>query len=538
MPKAPGNGPLREPRSILGVVRKETTNNETRSNPVAEASPWAARLAPSRIVAFAVLAAFPIKLLTRPLQDPDLWWHLKTGALIVRNHAIPVVDPFSYTAAGKHWVVQEWLSEVILYGIHQAFGLYGILFYRAIVVFLIYLLVARLLVRRMGSGMGTWALLALTGFAGALNWTERPNLLSFLLFAATLTLIDRRDKAIWWFLPLAALWSNLHGMVVLGLGLVAVVAVTEWLKIAAPWQGADRAWAKRLSLVTVAGVGASFLNPYGPGLFVHAFKLIRLVQGFVGEWASPDFHSSGQIVFMVLILVTLAVLAFNPERPDPTDVALALAFVVLALQAARNLAVSSIVLGYVCARYLPAALSVLPRRPGPRKDVGESSSVLLGIMGVVIVLIGLGVLLVAGFPKSAQPKDILDEKFPIAAIQALNRPGVRVFAQDGWSGLVIFYDCGPVPTIAQGCQHARIFVDLRWDFYGAKISGEYNDIHDARPDWEKELNQSCTTDVLVTPRAPISQVLALDHEWRLVQHDKLSVTYERTLPAVGCPPLK
>src|ERR1700751_5572919 len=96
-----------------------------------KASQWSERLAPSRIVAVAVLAALPVKLLARRLEDPDLWWHLKTGALIVHNHAIPAVDPFSYTAAGGHWIVQEWLSEVILYGIHKWFGLYGILFYRA-----------------------------------------------------------------------------------------------------------------------------------------------------------------------------------------------------------------------------------------------------------------------------------------------------------------------------------------------------------------------------------------------------------------------
>src|SRR5438067_3299037 len=210
---------------MLPVVRTGTRGDESSPSSSSQASPWAARLAPSRIVAFAVLAAMPIKLLARRLQDPDLWWHLKTGALIVRNHAIPAVDPYSYTAAGKHWIVQEWLSEVTLRGIQNAFGLYGILFYRALVVLIVYALVARLLVRRMGSGMGTWALLALTAFAGAPNWTERPNLLSFVLFVVTLELLDRGGRAIWWFLPIAALWSNLHGMVVLGIGLVLVVAV-------------------------------------------------------------------------------------------------------------------------------------------------------------------------------------------------------------------------------------------------------------------------------------------------------------------------
>jgi hypothetical protein len=501
--------------------------------PVTKNGSLGSKASPSRIVAFAVLAAIPVKLLARRLEDPDLWWHLKTGALIVRNHSIPAVDPFSYTAAGKHWVVQEWGSEVILYGIHKWFGLYGILFYRGLLVLLIYLLFARLLVKRMGSGMGTWALLALSAFAGSVNWTERPNLLSFLLFVLTLMLLERRDKAIWWFIPLAAVWSNLHGMVVLGIGLVALIAVTEWLKLAVGWPATDRAWAKRLALVSAAGIAASFLNPYGPKLFVHAFRLIRLVQGFVGEWHSPNFHSPGPIIFLALLVLTIAVLAFNPRTPDPTDVALTLAFTALALSAARNLAVAGIVLGLVCARYSPGAFATLPKRT-ERQQIAEASSSVLSIMGIVFVLLGLTTVLVVGFPRSARPVEILDESYPLGAIKRLDKPGVRLFIHDGWSGLAIYYDCGSVRKVASGCQDARVFVDLRWDFYGAKISQEYGRAHEAAPDWREILDSSCTTDVLLPPKAPLSQVLALDGDWRLIEESKLSVTYQRRTPAAGC----
>jgi hypothetical protein len=403
-----------------------------------------------------------------------------------------------------------------------------------VLVFLIYVLVARLLVRRLGSGMLTWGLLALTAFAGSPNWTERPNLLSFLLFVITLDLLDRGGRRVWWFVPIAALWSNLHGMVVLGIGLVALVALTEWLKIVARWEGADRIRAKRLTLVSVVGIAAAFLNPYGPGLFLHAFRLIRLVQSFVGEWHSPNFHSPGPIIFLILLLLTIAALAFNPERPDPTDVAIGLAFTALALQAARNLAVGGIVLGFVCARYLPGAIAAIPRRPAPRKEVEGRSSLMLGVMGLALVVVGLGAAVGAGFPRSSAPKDILDDSFPIAAIKALDRPGVRVFVHDGWSGLVIYYACGPIPSVQAGCQHARVFIDLRWDFYGAKLSKEYGATYLAAPEWRQNLDASCTTDVLVPPIAPLAQVLALDTSWRLIQQDKLSVTYERIQALAGC----
>src|SRR6266508_4348917 len=107
------------------IVADSPANKTTRDS--SAPSQWGARLTPSNVVAFAVLAAIPVKLLARRLEDPDLWWHLKTGSFIARTHHIPSVDPFSYTAAGKHWVVQEWGSELTLHGINKAFGLYGIL---------------------------------------------------------------------------------------------------------------------------------------------------------------------------------------------------------------------------------------------------------------------------------------------------------------------------------------------------------------------------------------------------------------------------
>src|SRR5688572_1674753 len=49
---------------------------------------------------------------SRPLDDADFWWHLKTGQYIVDNGIIPTTDFFSFTNYGKAWVAHEWLSEV------------------------------------------------------------------------------------------------------------------------------------------------------------------------------------------------------------------------------------------------------------------------------------------------------------------------------------------------------------------------------------------------------------------------------------------
>ena len=49
-------------------------------------------------------------------DDPDMWWHLKTGEIVWKTHTIPVADVFSYTTAHHALVPHEWLSQLLIYG--------------------------------------------------------------------------------------------------------------------------------------------------------------------------------------------------------------------------------------------------------------------------------------------------------------------------------------------------------------------------------------------------------------------------------------
>lgn len=56
------------------------------------------------------------------LGDPDIWWHIKTGAWIWQHGAFPTVDPFSFSFAGHPWIAKEWLSQIVYFA---AFALGG-----------------------------------------------------------------------------------------------------------------------------------------------------------------------------------------------------------------------------------------------------------------------------------------------------------------------------------------------------------------------------------------------------------------------------
>src|SRR5256712_12489740 len=58
-----------------------------------------------------------------PPLDPDLWWHLANGRLMLATHAIPHADVYSFSAAGHPWVMHEWLADLAMYLLFKAGGL-------------------------------------------------------------------------------------------------------------------------------------------------------------------------------------------------------------------------------------------------------------------------------------------------------------------------------------------------------------------------------------------------------------------------------
>src|SRR5712692_2301459 len=60
------------------------------------------------------------------LIDPDTWWHVTVGEQILKTHAWPVSDTYSFTARGAGWIAYEWLGGVFMALAARAGGLLGL----------------------------------------------------------------------------------------------------------------------------------------------------------------------------------------------------------------------------------------------------------------------------------------------------------------------------------------------------------------------------------------------------------------------------
>jgi len=77
---------------------------------------------------------------SREIADLDLWLHLKTGEVIVKNGFVPLLDIFSFPLAGKPWINHEWLFQVISYLFFSGWQGDGLILMQNIVIIGIFIL--------------------------------------------------------------------------------------------------------------------------------------------------------------------------------------------------------------------------------------------------------------------------------------------------------------------------------------------------------------------------------------------------------------
>ena len=372
-----------------------------------------------------------------PVFDPDAFWHLHTGRVIAATRAVPAVDTFSHTAAGRPWAFVDWLADLALYAAHRVDGLRGVVVLTAL---LGGLAVAITLWRvlRWAPPSVALALTPLVMGVGVFRVTPRPQTFTFALFSATLLLLDRPGGA-WLVPPLLALWQNLHSSA--PLGLLALVA-----------HAAGRAVAARR-----AGVALDLRAALGPvalgalALFAAVHPVDRLRAGFghmvdpalmahITEWQPMYRMPPGQpvnVALEALVALALVAVAHGPTRRrlDPAAALVALGALVLGVRAMRFVPLAGIAVAPVAALGL-AALVAHGRRAGAI---------------AVAAVVALGVATVAGQRKPSG-LGLMPGMFPDGAARwvAARRPRGNLFNDFNDGGYLMFALGGRHPVFSDG----------------------------------------------------------------------------------------
>jgi hypothetical protein len=251
------------------------------------------------LLAFAI--AFPVNL----FMDGDTGWHLGAGHWIVEHRAVPAVDPFSHTHAGKAWTAHEWLAEVVMVGAERIDGWAGVKLLFAAAAALTLWLIGREAFRRLPA---RWALLGMFCVTALLMpFTHaRPHMLAWPLLAAwTVILLRARDRNE--APPLAAallmvVWANLHGSYIIALAIAGLFGLESLLA-----NLRDRRLLGRWILFGLVSVAAALVTPFGPSHFLYPFEVSGMkALSIIGEWR-PSRPLTDPLFFVCLAGLALIV---------------------------------------------------------------------------------------------------------------------------------------------------------------------------------------------------------------------------------------
>jgi len=277
----------------------------------------------------------------------------------------------------------------------------------------------------------------------------RPQLATFALFALTLAILrnhwERPSSRSIWLLPiLMAVWVNLHGGFLAGIGILGLF-VAGW--IVRSWRNRDeRPATVAIAIVCGLSLAATLINPYGVELHAMLWEHLVTAQP-VREW-QPLWQSSQSPVYYVPFLVAAIALAAS-RRWKWIDLVVIVVVACQAICHLRHVALFSIATLVL----LPGPLSDSLDRlfPSIRRQLSGQRACWRRVAGVAAVVLFLLALQVRGsrelWRAGIAPWEIGMETrsqvpgMPMTAVSLLKRENIsgNLVTDYGWGQFVIWH---------------------------------------------------------------------------------------------------
>jgi len=501
-------------------------------------TPLRASIATVAVAAFWAIGVLAATLL--PMTDPDTWWHIRAGGEILATGSVPRVDTWSIAGAGREWISQDWMSNVLLAVVHGA-GEWGptlvSLLYSLMALAAIWLIWDAIRVRHPSVGWlarTCWLLFGLVLAAPVLG--ARVQVVDLFLGAATLNVLWRYlaspSLRLLLLLPLIAVaWVNLHAgfPLLFLLGGAAVVGEALDRYHGRSPEGGPLRWQALgwLSVAFAVSAAVLALNPNGIAIYAYPFDTLRIsaLESFVGEWQPARLDApAGQLLALFVLVAVLPTLLIAPRRVRTADGLILLGITFMAVTAVRFLLVAGPLGAAVACVVLAPAISDSPfgRRTG--RMIARATARPPGVRGAVnaalaLVIVAAGVAISVARVLPAAQERAISADYPVAAIAWLDahEPGERIFNRYEWGGYLGLH----LPD-------RPLFIDGRADVYGDAIIREYVEVTSVNEDPQQFLEDHGIDHILYPGDSTLGRWLNESPDWAVAYEDEVaSVWVER-----------
>ena len=487
------------------------------------------------------------------LYDGDTGWHIRNGEHILATWEFPRADYFSYTRQGAPWFAWEWLADVLMAIIHRLAGLNGIVVWANLLFASTFSILFYWMLKRGGNLFLCLIFTTLAGFASAVHWLARPHLFTMLFVLVWSILLSRiqeergqansPSKLSWFLPPMILVWANLHGGFVVGLILLLIYSIANFLTSVTHSDPDQRRQAKDLCRhflkLTGLCVLVTLLNPYGIQLHLHIFDSYLFSQYLVDritEFASPNFHTMVVRFFELILLSCVVIFSTSFRRLSFVEIGVLVFWTHMALFSVRHVPLFTLLLVPLVVKhgseYLERVVveSHVARWVGRLVGSFNAYSAQLRVFeiqfkGIVypfaaaLTLIWL-CLNQGNFLGARVMNAAFDSKqFPVKAaafIESSNLVG-NLFTTDYWGGYMI-YRFHP--------RH-KVFFDGRSDMYGKEFLKEYESLTNLEHSWKTVLDKHQVAWILLPVNFGLATALKERSDWQVIYDDQQAIIFRR-----------
>jgi hypothetical protein len=477
---------------------------------------------------------------TWPLIDGDVWWHIRAGEEVLRTGKVPSIDTWSIVGAGRPWVSQDWLANVLL-AAGNSLGPWGqtalSLLFGGIAVLAFWILWRAIALRVPQIGWVSRIVWLSVGLAiGGPVMGVRVQVLDLLMAAIVIWicwryLVDPRRRWLIGLPVVAAAWANLHaGWVLLFLivGAVLVGEATDRILRREPSGSAPLAWSQQrdLGLAMLAAVAALAVNPNGVALYGYPFYTVGItaLNRYVMEWFPASLGDLfGQMLAAFVLVGVLPALVFGRRRMRTADALIVVGLCVMAWRAIRFLLIVGPIGGAIVAVVLAPVISqsalgqrfapILSRLSGPPV---RARGWLHAGLAVFLIVLGLSISLLRVSPpaQAAEIARVLPAQ--AATWLDLHPQGSRLFNRYEWGGY-----------LGEHRPSRLVFMDGRADVYGDALLQMYVSIISVDPDPEAILDRYGIDHAVFPPDTPLAAWFDASPSWERVYSDATAAIWVR-----------
>ena len=449
--------------------------------------------------------------------DMDFWARLIQGNAFFQLGSILKTDMFSYTPT-HIWLDHEWGASIIFYLIQNLFGYIGILFFKTILVFLIFFFLYKTIRlhkkdNNLLFNLSYFILIVLALPTITQTWI-RCHIFTFLFFTVSIYILEKvrfsKNYKLLYTLPFIMLFLvNINGGCVSLLCLLFIYFIFNFK---------NKKEYKHFIYVLLLSFLVMFINPYGLDYVNFIFMATTMVRPFVTEWISPFSHPDNLflIEFKVLYLTNLILLLFSVKKfkQDYTKYILLIVCAYLSFKYVKNTPFFIIVSAIFLYDELFNVIDFLMKKI---KINLNSSKLFIFISCIVIIFSFFKFLLNINYvyyPNlSMQPVDV-----------------VNFIGKKGLKGNILApFDMGSY-IVYKLFPNNLIYMDGRYEeVYYKETKDLLDNFYNVKENWDEILKQNYKHDYIIVPsNALVNDFLSKRNDFKRIYSDPYNILYINT----------